>query len=262
MGVDQVPPGLEIAVVEWPSGRVLFGGKLAEADWDKVWLLAETFVVDRGCVDPAPEEKEAALFVRTFPNVFALQEGAGHNAASLAEVAYRRATAALEAAPAEVVDPTDWRVVGLESAEGTVVVRAAVPEGRPVPSHVVVPIEHPQVLERPDGMRVVEGAVPLQGLRLAASHPGKAGDTPLWLVPPSTLPLIGWNISVSVWAGQVLVHQEVDTEKGVMELGTVARELADKVATWASQEAVSVEQQYPVEAAGPLPPPPPPGWPT
>lgn len=167
MGVDQTPRGLEVSVAEWTDTGartpVLEG---VVAGWSEavqtVLTLAELFAVKRALVDPQPDAKLAQTLTAVNPAVFAFHAGTDHNAASLAEVAWRRMQVDMVAAPEHIESEMHVVSLGPDLLDDTrVLVRVYVPPGVEAPDRVVVPLANAEHFVRVDDARYVEKVLPL-----------------------------------------------------------------------------------------------------
>lgn len=241
MGVDQTARGLEVSVAEWSDAgarTALFDGTLGAQPLDGATLallsFAALYAVDRALIDPHPDQALAARVVGTHPEIFALQAGSQHNAASLAEVAWRRAQSSA-AVPEVTLSRT--HLVAMEPDlldPSQVTVRVYVPAGEPVPTHLLVDLVSGDVMTRPDGSQIIERTLPLHEVSLPVAGPPMPGRLrQIWsLAPTTTLPARGWSLVLSLYANAALVHEQVVTQHQMMGLGNLADELARDAGDW------------------------------
>lgn len=213
MGVEQVPGGLAVCVLEWArSGAqtVFFAGTLQGSSPEMSLLgMMPGLGVRRALVSPAPDDRIARSLVQLQPEVFAIQGGSEHNAASLAELAYRRMTLTDQLPPGyrlPLKERADWHLIGVgvtvgqrgailrRGERGVLDVHVSLPDpARPVPTHVVLPINEASVLQAPDGSRMIEASVDIDaavpiylgpGTTIEQQYPDAAGPLPA-PAPPS-----------------------------------------------------------------------------
>jgi hypothetical protein len=175
MGVDQVAGGLEVAVITWVDGTAhplmngIVSGDLAD---HSVLVMAELYDVRRALVDHMPDQRRARDLCSNKPDVFALGSGGGHNAASLAESAYRRTTAVME--EVGVIDGAP-RVLGIEPNDsGGIVVRGFVPASEGIYDvgwQAVISLKDPILVQRGDGDYIIESVGQIAAINLVRVAP-------------------------------------------------------------------------------------------
>lgn len=253
MGVDQVAGGLEVSVAEWTDAGArtpLFDG-LIGGGWSEVvrtaLTIAEFYEVKRALVDPHPDVRWAQRLSSVNPQVFALHAGSQHNAASLAEVAWRRAMAVdVSRLPGETVGTT--QVVGIEPDvldPGNVAVRVYVHPGDPTPTHVSVELAGGDEMVRADGSKIIERVVPVGSLGL--TMPSTLSASAPLLAPTTKLPYQGWTAVLSIYANSVLIHEHVVSERQLLGLKNLLPEMAALSADWIGRTALDKQPPFRAE---------------
>lgn len=202
-----------------------------------VLMLVEAWSVRRALVDAHPDGRIAQQFLAIQPEVFGLQSGSMHNAASLAEVAWRRTQPEAWAVALDVLKVVSLEPDALDASR--LVARVYVPDGVAAPSHLVVDLAGADVMERADGARIVERVLPMHEIGLAvAGEPVQGSRMQVWsLAPTTTLPTRGWSLVLSLYANSALIHEQVVTINQMMGLADVTDELAREASLWLERSA-------------------------